>query len=107
MLLAGAIASVVLWADGRQFFGSLISTGSAAVAFAGIACAVAWVFVERKVAEPIIPLGLFANPTVSLLLVVSLMSGAVGIGFGQLCRALSADHDRADALAGRPAVSSP
>jgi EmrB/QacA subfamily drug resistance transporter len=80
VLLAGAIASVVLWADGQQLFGSLISTGSAAVAFAGIACAVAWVFVERKVAEPIIPLGLFANPTVSLLLVVSLMSGAVGIG---------------------------
>jgi predicted MFS family arabinose efflux permease len=57
-----------------------VSAGSAAVALAGIACAVAWVFVERKVAEPIIPLTLFLNPTVSLLLIVSLMSGAVGIG---------------------------
>ena len=80
ILLAGAVASVVLWADGHQLFGSLISAGSAAVALAGIACAVAWVFVERKVAEPIIPLTLFLNPTVSLLLIVSLMSGAVGIG---------------------------
>ena len=80
ILLAGAVASVVLWADGHQLFGSLISAGSAAVALAGIACAVAWVFVERKVTEPIIPLTLFLNPTVSLLLIVSLMSGAVGIG---------------------------
>jgi EmrB/QacA subfamily drug resistance transporter len=80
ILLAGAVASVVLWADGHQLFGSLLSVGSAAVALAGIACAIAWVFVERKVAEPIIPLALFLNPTVSLLLIVSLMSGAVGIG---------------------------
>ena len=80
ILLAGAVASVVLWADGHQLFGSLVSAGSAAVALTGVACAVAWVFVERKVAEPIIPLSLFLNPTVSLLLVVSLMSGAVGIG---------------------------
>jgi EmrB/QacA subfamily drug resistance transporter len=80
ILLAGAVASVVLWADGHQLFGSLFSVGSAAVAAAGVACAVAWVFVERKVAEPIIPLTLFLNPTVSLLLIVSLMSGAVGIG---------------------------
>jgi EmrB/QacA subfamily drug resistance transporter len=80
VLLAGAVASVVLWADGQQLFGSLISPAGAAVAFAGIACALAWVFVERRVAEPIIPLTLFLNPTVSLLLIVSLMSGAVGIG---------------------------
>ena len=80
ILLAGAVASVVLWADGHQLFGSLVSAASAAVAFTGIACAVAWVFVERKVAEPIIPLTLFLNPTVSLLLIVSLVSGAVGIG---------------------------
>ena len=80
ILLAGAVASVVLWADGHQLFGSLISAGGMAVAIAGIACAIAWVFVERKVAEPILPLTLFLNPTVSLLLIVSLMSGAIGIG---------------------------
>lgn len=80
VLLAGAVASIVLLADGSQLFGSLISAGSIAVVLAGIACAVAWVFVERRVAEPIIPLALFANPTVSLLLIISLMSGAVGIG---------------------------
>lgn len=80
VLLAGAVACGVLWADGSQLFGSLFSAASAAVALTGIACAIAWVFVERKVSEPIIPLTLFSNPTVSLLLVISLMSGAVGIG---------------------------
>ncbi|MGV3548900.1 MDR family MFS transporter [Rhizobium sp.] len=80
ILLAGAIASIVLWADGHQLFGSLISVGSAVVAGIGILCATLWVFVERKVDEPIVPLSLFLNPTVSLLLVVSMVSGAVGIG---------------------------
>ncbi|MCB1446867.1 MAG: MFS transporter [Rhizobiaceae bacterium] len=80
ILLAGAVASLVLWADGRQLFGSLLSTGGIAVIAIGIACAVAWIFVERRVPEPIVPLPLFANPTFSLLLVVSLTSGAVGIG---------------------------
>jgi EmrB/QacA subfamily drug resistance transporter len=79
-LLAGAIASIVLWADGSQLFGSLVSWGSLAVAAFGTACLLAWIWVERRVPEPIIPLGMFRNPTVSLLLIVSLMSGAIGIG---------------------------
>ena len=80
ILLAGAVSSVVLWADGHQLFGSLLSPGSIAIMAFGIGCASAWVFVERRVAEPIVPLTLFGNPTVSLLLIVSLTSGAVGIG---------------------------
>lgn len=80
VLLAGAVASIVLWADSRQLFGALLSWGTVAVLVAGIACVAAWIFVEGRVPEPIIPLGLFRNPTVNLLLIVSLMSGAVGIG---------------------------
>jgi EmrB/QacA subfamily drug resistance transporter len=80
VLLAGAVASLVLWADSRQIFGSLIAPESIAVVVLGLVCLVTWILVERRVAEPIIPLSLFRNPTVSLLLVVSLMSGAVGIG---------------------------
>jgi len=80
ILLAGAVASMVLWADSREIFGSLVAPQSLAVVCFGAACLVAWVQVERRVPEPIIPLGLFANPTVSLLLVVSLVSGAIGIG---------------------------
>jgi hypothetical protein len=45
-----------------------------------VICATAWVFVERRAPEPIVPLTLFRNPTFSLMLVISLASGAVGIG---------------------------
>ncbi len=80
ILLAGAVASVVLWADSREIFGSLVAMQSLAVVCFGVACLIAWVHVERRVPEPIVPLGLFSNPTVSLLLIVSLVSGAIGIG---------------------------
>lgn len=80
VLLAGAVASVVLWADGKQIFGSLFSSQSLSVIAIGLACLFGWILVERRVPEPIIPLGMFRNPTVSLLLIISLASGAVGIG---------------------------
>ena len=80
LLLAGAIASIVLWADSGQIFGSLVAPGSLAIVGVGLACLVAWVFVERRAAEPVVPLSLFASPTFSLMLVVAMTSGAVGIG---------------------------
>jgi len=80
ILLAATVSSVVLWADSGEIFGSLVSPASLVVIAFGVVCLAAWVFVERRVAEPIIPLGLFRNPTVNLLLVISLMSGAIGIG---------------------------
>ncbi|MEZ5801882.1 MAG: MDR family MFS transporter [Rhizobiaceae bacterium] len=80
ILLAAVVSSVVLWADSREIFGSLVSAGSLAVVAFGAVCLVAWVRVERRVPEPIVPLGLFRNQTVNLLLVVSLVSGAIGIG---------------------------
>jgi EmrB/QacA subfamily drug resistance transporter len=80
LLLAGAVTSVVLLGDGAELFGSLFSLGSLAVIAAGVLCAVAWVLIERRAPEPIVPLTLFRSPTFSLMLVISLMSGAVGIG---------------------------
>jgi EmrB/QacA subfamily drug resistance transporter len=80
VLLAASIAGVVLWADSTQIFGSLVAPQSLLVVALTLLFAVAWVLVERRVAEPIIPLAIFRNPTVGLLLVVSLASGAVGIG---------------------------
>ncbi|CAN7335261.1 MDR family MFS transporter [Rhizobium sp. LjRoot30] len=80
LLLAAAVASVVLAADSAELFGSLVSVQSAAIVATGILCAVAWVVVERRAPEPIVPLSLFRNPTFTLLLVISLASGAIGIG---------------------------
>ncbi|MGL3606321.1 MDR family MFS transporter [Rhizobium sp. G187] len=80
LLLAGAVASIVFWADSGQIFGSLIAWKSLGVVAFGILCAVGWVLVERRAPEPVVPLSLFAKPTISLLLIISIVSGAIGIG---------------------------
>ena len=80
LLLAGAVASVVLWADSGQIFGSLIAWESLGVVAFGVLCLIGWVFVERRVPEPVVPLSLFSSRTVNLLLCISLVSGAIGIG---------------------------
>lgn len=80
ILLAGAVASIVFWADSGQIFGSLIAWQSLAVVGFGALCAIGWVLVERRAPEPVVPLSLFAKPTINLLLVISLVSGAIGIG---------------------------
>lgn len=79
-LLAGCIASLVLWADGSQLFGGLLSPTSLAVVAAGILLAIAWVQVEKRAKEPVVPLSLFGSSTVNLLLFISMASGSIGIG---------------------------
>lgn len=80
LLLAAAVTCVVLLGDSAELFGSVLSFGSLAIVAIGALCAAMWVFVERRAPEPIVPLTLFRNPTFSLMLVISLASGAVGIG---------------------------
>ncbi|NKN39565.1 MFS transporter [Agrobacterium sp. a22-2] len=80
LLLAGAVASVVLWADSAELFGSLVAAESLGVVAFGLVCLLGFVLVERRVPEPVVPLGLFHNPTVGLLLIISMTSGAVAIG---------------------------
>ncbi|WP_438751475.1 MDR family MFS transporter [Pararhizobium sp. O133] len=80
LLLATTVTCIVLLGDSAELFGALVSKGSLAVAAIAIASAVAWVFVERRAPEPVVPLSLFSNPTFSLMLVISLASGAIGIG---------------------------
>lgn len=80
ILLAATIASVVLWADGSELFGGLLSVGGLTTLGFGLVCLCAWIWLEKRVVEPVVPLSIFRNPTVSLLLWVSLASGAVGIG---------------------------
>lgn len=80
MLLALASTTVVLLTDGISLFGSLFSWQSFTVLAIGTAAAICWVLVERRAAEPIIPLRLFRDSTFSLFLIVSLMTGGVAIG---------------------------
>ena len=80
ILLALASTCVVLLTDGISLFGSIFSLGSLAVLALGVVSAIAWVMVERRVPEPIVPLRLFKDSTFSLFLIVSLMTGGVAIG---------------------------
>jgi EmrB/QacA subfamily drug resistance transporter len=80
ILLAMTTTSIVLAADGAQMFGYLVAPENLAIIAAGAVCLVSWIFVERRAAEPIIPLSLFRNSTFSLLLVMSIMSGGIAIG---------------------------
>lgn len=79
LLLACCIASLVLWADGSQLFGGLFSAMSMAVLGAGLVLGLVWVQVEKRAEEPVVPLSLFANPTVNLLLLMAMASGSIGI----------------------------
>jgi EmrB/QacA subfamily drug resistance transporter len=80
IFLAMTTTSIVLAADGTELFGSLFSPASLAIIGGGILCAIAWVLVERRAPEPIVPMTLFRNPTFSLLLIFSVTSGAIAIG---------------------------
>jgi EmrB/QacA subfamily drug resistance transporter len=80
VVLAATITCLVAFADSRQIFGSLVAPASLALLAVGIVCAALWVFVESRVPEPIVPLNLFRDSTFSLYLIISLCSGAVGIG---------------------------
>ena len=97
--LALAIGATVLWADSAQIFGGLLAPEALGVLALAVIAAIAWVMIERRAPEPIVPLHLFRNSTFPLLLVVALASGGVGIGlvnfhalFLQMTTGLSPAH---------------
>jgi EmrB/QacA subfamily drug resistance transporter len=79
-LLACVIASIVLWADSAALVGGLLTPGGLSILTFGALCLALWIWLERRVPEPVVPLSIFRNRTVALLLIVSLVSGAAGIG---------------------------
>ena len=80
ILLAATISSVVLWADSGEIFGSLFAWQSLAIVAFAVVTASLWVQVERRAPEPIVPLRLFKDSSFPLFMVISLVSGALGIG---------------------------
>ena len=80
ILLAATITSVVLWADSSELFGSLFAWQSLAIVVFAILCGTLWVQVERRAPEPIVPLRLFKDSTFPLFMIISLVSGGLGIG---------------------------
>lgn len=79
VLLAVATTAIVYWGDHV-----LDPTGADWLTFAlpvlGIAAALWFVMVERRAEEPIVPLRLFANHTISIVTIVSLIAGTVTLG---------------------------
>ncbi|SHL67929.1 MDR family MFS transporter [Roseibium suaedae] len=80
--LAATIACLVLWADSPSLFGSITAPESLTVIGIGILCLLLWILAEKRAVEPVIPLSLFQNRTIVLLLIVSMAGGSMGIGLG-------------------------
>jgi len=80
ILLALTISSVVLWADSSQLFGSIFAWQSLGIVAFGAVTACLWVQVERRTPEPVVPLRLFKDSTFPLFMIISLVSGGLGIG---------------------------
>ncbi|MDS9469412.1 MDR family MFS transporter [Paracoccus sp. MBLB3053] len=80
LTLAVAIAGIVLWADSQSLFGSLTAAPALALPVLSAAALALWIAIERRAPEPIIPLSLFRDRNFSLLLIVGVVSGGIGIG---------------------------
>lgn len=79
LLLAVATTAIVYWADhvlspdGQDLLTWILPV-------LGIGACVWFVMVEQRAAEPIIPLRLFANHTISLVSIISVIAGAITLG---------------------------
>ena len=80
LFLAITVTAVVLWSDSAEVFGSMLAMKSLCVIATAIVAAILWVLVERRAPEPVIPLTLLRNPSVVLLIIVSITSGGIAIG---------------------------
>jgi EmrB/QacA subfamily drug resistance transporter len=97
VLIAGGVSAILIWTSlgGKQF--AWVSWPSLAVVGAGVVALALALFVESRATEPIIPLHLFRNPTVSLATLAGLFVGVAMFGssvflsqFFQLARGASA-----------------
>ncbi|MCQ4209896.1 MDR family MFS transporter [Streptomyces longispororuber] len=79
-LIVAGVCAILIWVSlaGNQF--AWASWQTAALTGGGAVLLVAAVVVEMRVPEPIIPLGIFRNPTVSLTTLASLLVGVAMFG---------------------------
>jgi EmrB/QacA subfamily drug resistance transporter len=79
LLLAVATTSIVYWADHvLNPAGADLLTWVLPVV--GVTAGVWFVMVEKRAAEPIVPLRLFQNHTISLVSIISVIAGAITLG---------------------------
>ncbi|SOR77086.1 Multidrug-efflux transporter 3 [Streptomyces chartreusis NRRL 3882] len=79
-LIVAGVCALLIWVTlaGNEF--AWASWQTAALTGGGVALLVLAVLVEAKVAEPVIPLGIFRNRTVALTTVASLLVGVAMFG---------------------------
>ena len=79
LLLAGAVTALVFWAEealGGGYGGVMVYILPVVV----IVAVVAFVLVERRATEPMVPLHLLSNSTIALALTISVISGVATLG---------------------------
>ena len=79
VLLAIGTVAIVYWSN-HALETQGIDLWTILLPIVAIVAIVAFVFVERRAAEPIVPLRLFANRTISLVVIASTLSGMVTLG---------------------------
>lgn len=78
--LVGGVSLLLIWVSlaGKQF--PWASNATALMVGAGLVCVVAALIVETRVREPIVPLGMFRNPTISLATIATVAVGTAMFG---------------------------
>lgn len=79
VLLAVATTAIVYWGD-HVLDPTGVDLLTIALPVIGVAAAIWFVMVERRAEEPIVPLRLFRNHTISIVTIVSLIAGTVTLG---------------------------
>jgi EmrB/QacA subfamily drug resistance transporter len=78
LLLATATTTIVYWSD--HVLDAAQDIWTYVLPILGIAAAIGFVLVERRAEEPIIPLRLFRNHTITIVTIVSLIAGVCTLG---------------------------
>lgn len=78
LLLAAATTSIVYWSD--HVLDPVQDIWTYVLPVVGILAAIGFVLVERRAAEPIVPLKLFRNHTITIVTIVSLIAGVCTLG---------------------------
>ena len=79
VLLAIGTVAIVNWSN-HVLEAPVLDAWNIALPLVGIAAIIACILVERRAAEPIVPLRLFANRTISLVVIASVLGGMVTLG---------------------------
>ena len=78
LLLATATTAIVYWSD--HVLDPVQDIWTYVLPVIGIVAAIGFIFVERRAAEPIVPLKLFRNHTITIVTIVSLIAGVCTLG---------------------------